>query len=183
MQENLEKSKLTSFTVGLIFLVSGISLFIISVFSGSQIISFIGLGLTFWGALFLLIPPPKHVDASFLITSSLPDYMTIDRMLNYLTPKTEAYNIPPCPRDIYLPEHLEGLKETVTFIPAENSEGIAEIEDIARGKFLIEKPKGLLIASPGIGLLDKIEQKRNTDFTKIPLSELDETLPYLVQGA
>jgi len=179
MQENLEKPKLNSFTVGIIFLVSGISLFIISVFSGSQIISLIGLGLTFWGALFLLIPPPKHIEASFLITSSLPDYMTLDRMLNYLTPKTEAYNIPPCPRDIYLPEHLEGLKETVTFIPAENSDGMAEIEDIARGKFLIEKPKGILIVSPGIGLLDKIEQKRNTDFTKIPLSELDETLPYL----
>jgi hypothetical protein len=180
MQKKPDNPKLNSVLIGLIFLISGIILFNISLFSGSQIISLIGLGLTFWGALFLLIPPPKHVEASFLITSSLPNYMTIDRMLNYLTHKNEAYNIPPCSRDIYLPEHLEGLKETVTFIPAEHSDGIAEIEDIARGKFLIEKPKGLLIASPGVGLLDKIEQKRNTDFTKIPLNELDETLPYLL---
>ncbi len=176
MQINPKKPKLDSFLIAVIFIVSGITLFVLSVFLGSQIISIIGLGLIFWGALFLLIPPPKHVEASFLITSSLPDYMTIDRMLKYLIPKNEAYNIPPCPRDIYLPEHLEGLKEMVTFIPAEHTDGIAEIEDIARGEFLIEKPKGLLIASPGVGLLDKIEQKHKIDFTKIPLSEVDGAL-------
>jgi hypothetical protein len=173
---NPKKPKLDSFLIAVIFIVSGITLFVLSVFLGSQIISIIGLGLIFWGALFLLIPPPKHVEASFLITSSLPDYMTIDRMLKYLIPKNEAYNIPPCPRDIYLPEHLEGLKEMVTFIPAEYTDGIAEIEDIARGEFFIEKPKGLLIASPGIGLLDKMEQKHKIDFTKIPLTEVDGAL-------
>jgi hypothetical protein len=180
MQNYTEKPKLDSLQIGILFLILGITLFIISVFSGSQIISLIGLGLAFWGALFLLIPPPKNVDASFLINSSLPNYMTIDRMLNYLYTKNEGYNIPPCPRDIYLPQHLEGLKEMVTFIPAEHTNGIAEIEDIARGNFLIEQPKGLLIASPGLDLLDKIEQKYKIDFTKISLSELYEKLPYLL---
>jgi hypothetical protein len=160
-----------------IFLISGVTLFVVSILLVLQIICVIGLGLIFWGALFLLIPPPKHVEASFLVTSSLPDYMNIDRMLKYLIPKNEAYNIPPCPRDIYLPEHLKGLKEMVTFIPAEKTDGIAEIEDIARGEFLTEEPRGLLITSPGVGLLDRIEQKRNADFSKIPLSELDEALP------
>ena len=174
-----KEAKINSFLVTVVFLISGITLFVVSVFFGSQIISLIGLGLIFWGVIFLLIPPPKNVEASFLITSSLPDYMTIDRMLNYLTPKNEAYNIPPCPKDIHLPQQLEGLKEMVTFIPAEQADGIAEIEDIARSKFLIEKPNGLLIASPGVGLLEKIEQRRNIDFARLPLSELDQTLPYL----
>jgi hypothetical protein len=180
MEKSAEKPKFDSFLIAIIFIFVGIALFILSVFLVSQIVCILGLGLTFWGALFLLIPPLKHVEASFLITSSLPDYMTIDRMLKNLTSRNEAYNIPSCPRDIYLPEHLEGLKEMVTFIPAEHADGIAEIEDIARGKFIIEKPKGILIASPGVGLLDKMEQKHNTDFTKIPLSELDETLPNLL---
>jgi hypothetical protein len=181
MQINQNKPRFNSFLISIMFLVSGIILFVVSVFSESQIICIIGLGLIFWGALFLLIPPLKHVEASFLIVSSLPNYMTIDRMLNYLNSKKEAYNIPPCSRDVYLPEHLEGLKEMVTFIPAENTNGLAEIEDIARCKFLIEKPKGLLITSPGVGLLEKIEQKHNIDLTKIPLSELKETLPYLLK--
>ena len=179
MQKNPEKPRLDSFLIAIVFLVSGISLFVVSIFLRSEIICLVGLGLTFWGALFLLTPPPKHVEASFLITSSLPDYMTIDRMLTYINSKNEAYNIPPCPRDIDLPQHLEGLKEMVTFIPAGNTDGLAEIEDIARSKFLIEKPKGLLIASPGVGLLEKIEQKNNIDFTKIPLSELDKSLPFM----
>jgi hypothetical protein len=181
MQINTKKPKLDSLRIAIIFLTSGLALFAGSVFFGSQILCLIGLGLTFWGALFLLIPPPKHVDAVFLITSTLPEYLTIDRMLNYLNPKNEAYNIPPCSRDIFLPKHLEGLKEMVTFIPSENAEGLAEIEDVARSKFLIEKPKGILIASPGSGFLDKIEQKRNMDFTKISLNELAETLPNILR--
>jgi hypothetical protein len=200
MQTIPKKSKRTSFRIALLFLISGITLFVLSFLLNSQIICVIGLGLIFWGALFLLITPLKYVEGSFLITSTLPAYMTIDRMLKDLNPKNEAYNIPACPRNVCLPEHLKGLRETVTFIPAEHStemEKVNEAEDatadkflfenpkellvsIARDKFLIENPKGLLITSPGIGLLDKIEQKRNTDLTKIPPRELDEILPSLL---
>ena len=180
MQTTPKKPKLTSVRIALLFLISGITLFVLSVFLGSQIICVIGLGLVFWGALFTLITPQKYVESSFLISSTLPAYLTIDRMLNDLHLKNEAYNIPPCPRHIYLPEHLKGLKEMVTFIPAEHTDGIVEIEDIARGKFLIEKPKGLLISSPGMGLLDKIEQKNQVELAKFSLSELDEQLPNLL---
>ena len=199
MQITPKKPKRNSFRIAVSFLASGIALFILSVFFSSQIICIIGLGLVFWGALFLLMTPLKYVEGNFLITSTLPAYMTLDRMLKDLNPKNEAYNIPSCPRNVYLPEHLQGLKETVTFIPAKQSTDAAEIKEpedvagtdflfenpkellisIAKDRFLIENPKGLLITSPGIGLLDKIEQKRKTDLTKIPLNELDELLPSL----
>lgn len=184
MEENIEptekkKPRLNSLLIGILFLAIGIFLFVLSIFSNSQVFSIMGLGLTFWGALFLLIPPPKHVEASYLVTSSVPDYMTIDRMLTYIVPKNEVYNIPPCPRDVNLPEHAEGLKQMVTFIPAEGTTGMVDIEDIARGSFLIERPQGLLITSPGSSLLERIEQKSKKDFTKIPFAEIDETLPYL----
>src|SRR5665647_826222 len=176
MQTVPKKPMRNSVRIALLFLISGITLFVLSVFFGSQIISIIGLGLVFWGALFLLITPLKYVESNFLITSTLPAYMTIDRMLKDLNPKNEAYNIPSCPRNVNLPEHLKGLRETVTFIPAKDSSEMPEITEIegvvedkslfenpkellmsiARDKFLIENPKGLLITSPGIGLLDKI---------------------------
>jgi hypothetical protein len=188
-----------SVRIALLFLISGITLFVLSVFFVSQIISIVGLGLIFWGALFLLITPLKYVDSNFLITSTLPAYMTLDRMLKDLNPKNEAYNIPACPRNVDLPEHLKGLRETVTFIPAKSSSEMTEITEIeqvvedkslfdnpkelllciARDKFLIENPKGLLITSPGVGLLDSIEQKRKKDSTKISPTELDEILPSL----
>ena len=200
MQTVPKKPMRNSVRIALLFLISGITLFVISGFLVSQIISIIGLGLIFWGALFLLITPLKYVESNFLITSTLPAYMTIDRMLKDLNPKNEAYNIPACPRNVNLPEHLKGLRETVTFIPAKDSSELPEITEIegvvedkslfenpkdllmsiARDKFLIENPKGLLITSPGIGLLDKIGQKRNKDLTKIPPIELDEILPSLL---
>jgi hypothetical protein len=197
MQIKPKKPKRNSFRIAVSLLTSGIALFILSVFFSSQIICIIGLGLVFWGSLFLLITPLKYVESNFLIASTLPAYMTIDRMIKDLNLKNEAYNIPSCPRNVYLPEHLKGLRETVTFIPAEQSTEIVKIKEtedgkflfenpkellvsIARDKFLIENPKGLLITSPGISLLDKIEQKRNTDLTKIPPSELDDILPSLL---
>jgi len=180
MKTKPKKLKIDSLLIAISFLILGIALLDASFLSGSQVIAFIGLGITFWGALFLLITPQKHVEGSFLVTSTLPAYMTIDRMLKDLKPKNEAYNIPSYARDVTLPEHLKGLKEMVTFIPEQNTTGMAEIEDIAKGKFLIKNPKGLLITPPGIGILDKIEQNHNLDLTKIPFDELNDTLPHLL---
>ncbi len=175
-----KQPKRNSLVTALLFLILGISMFFLSLFLGSQIICITGLGLIFWGALFLFITPLRYVESNFLIISTLPAYMTLDRILNQLSPKNEAYNIPPYPKDVFLPEHLSGLKETVTFIPAELTDSTVEIEDIASSKFMIEKPSGLLVTSPGACILDKIEQKPDADFSKIPLSELDEALPNLL---
>ena len=168
MKTNRKKPKIDSLLIAISFLALGIVLLDISVFSNSQVICFIGLSLTFWGALFLLITPKKQVEGSFLVTSTLPAYMTIDRMLKDMKPKSEAYYIPSYPKDAYLPEYLKGLKEMVTFIPEEHAIGMAAFEDIAKGKFLIENPKGLLITPPGLCILDKIQQKLATDLTRIP---------------
>jgi len=180
MRTNSKNRKLDSLIIAIPFLFSGIASFDLAVYSNSQILGFIGLGLTFWGALFLLITPKKHVESSFLIASTLPAYMTIDRMLNDLKTKDEAYNIPSYTRDVCLPDFLKGLKEMVTFFPGEKATGMPAIEDLSKSKFFCEKTKGILIAPPGVALLDKILQKPGTDLTKIPFSELDEALPPLL---
>src|SRR5665647_3032899 len=92
MRINLRNMKRDS-SLATSFITSGIALLIISLFLNSQVLSLIGLGLTFWGALFLFITPLKYVEGSYLITSTLPGYMTIDRMLTDLNPKSEAYNL------------------------------------------------------------------------------------------
>jgi hypothetical protein len=180
MKTTPKQPKRNSLITAILFLIVGISMFFLSIFLDSQIICITGLGFIFWGALFLFITPLRYVESNFLIISTLPAYMTLDRILNHLSPKNEAYNIPPYPKDVFLPEHLSGLKEMVTFIPAELTDGTVEIEDIARSKFMIEKPNGLLVTSPGACILDKIEQKPAADFSKIPFSELDEALPNLL---
>ena len=166
MQTNPKKPKLDSLLIAIAFLASGIALLDLSVFSNSPTLCFIGLGLTFWGAIFLLVTPQKQIEGSFLVIATLPAYMTIDRMIKDLKSKNEAYNIPSYTRDVCLPENIAGLKEMVTFIPAGSSTGMAAVEDLAKGKFLCANPKGLLLAPPGVTLLEKIEQKSQTDLTK-----------------
>ena len=180
MKIKIKKLKIDSILIAIIFLILGIVLFNLSVLTDSQVICFFALGFFLWGTLFFLITPQKNVAGSFLVTSALPSYRTIDRMLKELKTKNEAYNIPSYTRDVFLPENIEGLKEMVTFIPAENAVGLVEIEDIAKGRFLTKSPKGLLITPPGASILDKIEQKSKEDLTKIPFSELNEILPYLL---
>ena len=93
-----KQPKRNSLVTAILFLILGISMFFLSLFLDSQIICITGLGLIFWGALFLFITPLRYVESNFLIISTLPAYMTLDRILNDLNPKNEAYNIPPYPK-------------------------------------------------------------------------------------
>jgi hypothetical protein len=140
-------------------------------------LALIGLGLTFWGALFLLLKPPKLVEGSLLYNAAVSAYLTTDRIISDFKYKGRGYYIPPYPKDVYLPEHLKGLKEAVVFISAENDSEMPPIEVIAKGKFTSENPKGVLLAPPGSGLLTQIEEKSNVDFTKVDLNELCTLMP------
>jgi len=179
--EKRKTSSMLSGKIGVAFLVAGILAIVFSIYSESQILMFAGLGLTFWGALFLLITPQRQFEGFILETSTVPQYMTIDRMVKDLSLKDEAFCIPSFPKSNLLPEHLKGLEETVMFIPEKNSQGIASLEELAKGKFQIENPKGILIIPPGISILNRIEQKLSTDLTKTPKEEFIEMFIPLLQ--
>jgi hypothetical protein len=121
--------KNTSTTIGAVFLVPGILSLALSILVENQIPAFIGLGLTFWGALFIVITPKKYVESTLLGSTVLPIYETIDRVINDLQKNPKAYHTPPYPKDVYLPEHLKGLKDMVVFITSENEKATPSIEE------------------------------------------------------
>jgi hypothetical protein len=166
--------------ISVLFLISGILSLVFSIYSESQILALIGLGLTFWGALFLLLKPPKLVEGSLLYNAAVSTYLTTDRIINDFRCKGKGYYIPPYPKDVYLPEYLKGLKALVVFISAENDSEMPSIEEIAKGKFISKNSKGVLVAPPGSGILTQIEEKLNVDFTKMELNELCEFLPSFI---
>jgi len=153
---------------------------VFSIYSESQVTALIGLGLTFWGVLFLFLKPAKHVDASLLYSASIPAYLTTDRIIKELEGKGKAYYIPPYPKDVYLPDYLKGLKETVVFVSAEEHIKMPPIEELAKGKFISKNSEGVLLAPPGLGLLTQIEQQFNLDFTKMELNDLCTVLPRII---
>jgi hypothetical protein len=171
--------RISSGKISIAFLVPGALALIFSILHDSPVLAFIGLGLTFWGALFLFIRPIRYVQSSLLDSTAISTYTTIDRMVKDLKFKGKSYYIPPYPKEVYLPEYLKGLKETVVFISADSG-GVPSIEELAKGKFLLENPNGICIAPPGLGLLTVFEKELRKDTTKMEVNELCESLPSLI---
>lgn len=169
-----------SIRIGLILLLSGLLCLVLSVFENQQVLALIGLGLTFWGVLFFVVAPTRYVEGSLLYNASIGSYLTIDRIINDFKYSGKGYYIPSYPEDVYTPEHLKGLKETVVFISAEKEDSMPSLQDIAEKKFLTEKPKGIIISPPGIGLFYQIEKKSKIDFTTIELDQLCQVLPAII---
>jgi len=166
--------------LSILFLISGITLLIFSIYSESQILALIGLGLSFWAALFLLIKPVKLVGGNLLYSAAVATYLTTDRIIKSLKNKGKIYYIPPYPKDVYLPDYLKALKEVVVFVSVENDGEMPPIEEIAKGKFTSKNPEGVFLAPPGSGLLTQIEEEFYVDFTEMDLNELCTLMPRFI---
>ena len=101
----------------IIFLALGAVSLVASLFAESQVLALIGLGLIFWGALLMFLSPVRHVEASLLYSASLSSYSTVDRIIADFEYKGKGYHIPSYPKDVYLPEHLKGLKDVLVSPP------------------------------------------------------------------
>jgi hypothetical protein len=174
--EPVHKTTNNSSTIAGLFLAAGVLLLVFSMLFGLQIAAFIGLGLTFWGAIFALARSGKYVESSLLDATAKSAYSTIDRMINDLKFNGQGYYIPAYPKDANLPEYLKNLKEAVVFI-SENFDGKPSVDDLAAGRFLSEKKHGVFVTSPGSELMAQMEKRLHLDFGKIPVEELTGILP------
>jgi hypothetical protein len=162
--------------VAAVFLVLGAFLLFYSLLFGLQIAAFIGLGFTFWGALFALARNGKYVESSLLDATTKSAYSTTERMINDLKLNGQGYYLPACPQDVNIPQYLDKLKEPVVYI-SENFDGKTPVEELAVGKFLSEKTRGVFVNSPGAGLMAQMEKQLKLDFSKLDIQELIEILP------
>lgn len=170
----------STLVASIVFAVPGILSLIFSITTGSQVLAFIGLGLTFWGALFYLVRPITYVRGNLLSATATTLYQTIDRITKDLDIKGKAIYVPAYSRETYLPQHLKGLKETIIFLPKEKDETSPSIEEMATSKFMTRNPKGIILVPPGSGYLDQIDKLLRTEDTKITLEDLCTTLPQII---
>ena len=187
------KSKPTG-RIGVVFIILGSLSLILSVFDSQtplaqfipsitgnpQILAFIGLGLVLWGSLFLFIRPISYVKSSLLEATAISIYTTIDRIEKDLKYNSKSYYIPPYPKEVYIPEHLKGLKEMIVFISADDDTKLPSIEGIASNRFMQEDPEGIFISPPGLGLVDQFEKELRMKITQIDLKDLCEILPKII---
>jgi hypothetical protein len=181
LKSELQKSRQTpSSRIGIGFLVFGAIVLSASVAISSSILAFIGLGLTFWGGLFLFTRPFKFVRSTILDSIAVSAYTTIDRITEDLGYRGKPIYIPPYPKEAYLPEYLKGLKEMTVFISSGARTAIPTIEEMAKKQFLLTNPKGICIAPPGYGLVNLLERELKTEFTQIDMDQLCSILPTVI---
>lgn len=171
-----KKNSSSSSSFAALFLAFGGLILAYAFVSEMQIAAFIGLGLVFWGAIFAVARTGKYVEGSLLDSTAKSTYSTIDRMMNDLNYSGQGFYIPAYPRDVFLPEYLKNLKEPVVFI-SETFDGKPSVDELAAGKFLSAKTRGVFVTSPGSGIITQLEKQLQIDLSTINLGELTEILP------
>jgi len=176
--KELEKSQLRTLspkkrrqpsTMGGYAMVSaGVLSLAISVYATSSVLAFIGLGLTFWGALLLFIRPQKYVTSELLDSTAFSSLRNIDRVMTEM-----GY----FEKGIYLPGG--NPEKAVVFVPAEPFGRIPKAKEI-EGQMFIDDPKGLAMIPPGLALASLIEKKLGVPLEKCTLETLGERLPKLM---
>jgi hypothetical protein len=150
----------------------GLVSLLISALSVSYELAFIGLGLTFWGALLLYLTPIKHVRLELLTATASSSLINIERTLQ---------NTKISGRGIYLPpKRLKDYESSLIFIPAKPDEPLPKPEETSQGKPFSENPHGLFLTPPGLALSKLFEKKLETSFTETDLNHIQRTLPKLL---
>lgn len=142
-----------------------------SIFYEHAILAFIGLGLTFWGAVLLYIKPERYVKSKLFNSTTLSTLATLNEIIEEHNPKGKPVYLPP--------KSLEEIKAGKTFIPFQRQTTLPSPEETASEKMLLENPKGLLLTPPGATLTNLYEDALATSFTQLDLSDLQNALPKL----
>ena len=157
--------------IGYILLLFGAISLITSIIYVSSILAFIGLGLTFWGALLLFTRPTKLVKANLLDSTAISSLATINHIINDLKYKGKAIYLPP--------KYLKELKGGTIFIPSKKEVIIPPVEEVAKEKVFLENPNGICLTPPGLSLVNLYEKELGKDFAKVNLNYLQYNLPKL----
>jgi len=164
LEEKLRKRKRQKRLGRLCISIGTLALFF-SIVLGSIILAVIGLPLIFFGILPLLLSPVRFEPKNMLYSLALPSLINLVRLLTDLGYGKQAYYFPP--------SYCEA-GEVRLFIPAKKA--TAELPSKVGDTVFIKKPKGILLAPPGIGLMTLCEEEVGRDFSGLNLNDTEKNL-------
>jgi len=157
-----------------ILLLSGVAALIISIIYTSQVLAFIGLGITFWGIILSYIHSDEYVKGNLLTATTTPILRTLNQNLNELD-----YNGKP----VYLPpKYLNNPDESKIYIPKSTNAKLPTPEQTQtlETQSPSRDSKGLLLTPPGTDLARLFEKTLGTTFTRTDLNYLVKNMPKLI---
>lgn len=161
--------------IGYILLVLGLDLIAIAIYYSHNVAAFIGIALTFWGALILYIRPIRFIRKDILDSTITEPYESYEKLIEELGYEGTPQHISP--------STLWGLRNVVLYIPRTNKIPKPTDEYLSAEKAIINNPQAIKLTPPGLGLSRLIENELKTDFTTVNLEHLQYNLEKaLVEG-
>jgi hypothetical protein len=158
-------------TVPYLLLVLGLIALLSSVFVSSYVLAFIGLGLTFWGSLFLYIKSTKYVKLELLNSTSFSALINIEKILANAKTNSQGIYLPP--------KRLQDYTSSLVFVPTKPNQGLPTTKETNPKELETQNPTGLLITPPGLALSKLFEKELRKSFTETSLEDLQTQLPKL----
>jgi hypothetical protein len=167
---------------------------IVSVVYSSSVLAFIGLGLTFWGAVLLYIqnqqslrgapqPQPQreqirieqHNSTRILDFSSLPTLASLNQIVQDLGYKGDATYLPP--------KYFQTAETVKIYLSKQKDSKLPTPEQIQKyeNKAIVRKAEGILLIPPGAELARVLEEKLGVSFTGVNLEGLQQKLSGLLR--
>ncbi len=142
----------------------GLVALLVSVFYASSALAFVGLSLTFWGALLLYITPKRQVEVELLNATMFSTLSNIEKLMSKAIPGNKG---------IYLPsKYREGLETSLIFIPSKMEQAVPRTSHIDEAQ-----AKDVFLTPPGLALSKLFEKELRMPFTKAGFDGLRERLP------
>jgi len=160
--------------ISLTLFCTGIAALTASILYSSSILAFIGLGLTFWGAILLYIKTEKYIQEALLDKTTFPSLITLNQMITELGLKGQAVYLPP--------KYLKDFESSKIFIAKQEKTKLPTPEQIQKEeeRMFVTNPEGILLTPPGADLARLFEKTLDTSFTKADLQYLEDNMPRLL---
>jgi len=174
MEISMPKKNLKFTILPFILICTGAISLIVSVVYTSLIPAFIGLGLLFWGAILIYIKNDKYVEDTLLYATAFSPLISIEQILGELDIQGRGYHLSP--------KYLKKLDSNKVYISKTKDDQLPKPEQIQEkeNQLIIDNPQGILLTSPGDGLLKLFEKKLGTSFIKVDLRYLKQEMPKLL---
>jgi len=160
---------------GYLLLILGLLLIAVAVVYSHNVSAFIGIALTFWGALLFYIRPTRFIRKDILDSTIVEPIKYIHKLLDEL-----EFNGTPT----YIsPGTLLGLRSATMYISKSDHPSRPSDEQLSNDGVLMENPDAIKLTPPGLGLSRLLEEELKTNFSTVDLEYLKYNLEKaLVEG-
>jgi hypothetical protein len=154
--------------IGYLLLLLGLILIALAVVYSHNVSAFIGIALTFWGALLIYIRPTQFIRKDILDS-------TIIEQLKYINKLLDELNYTGTPTYIS-PGTLSGLRTATIYITESAPSTTPTDEELSNEDIFLQNPQIIKITPPGLGLSRLLEDELKTNFSTVNLEYLQNNI-------